>query len=72
MKSLTDGGLLIKGVSETVENEAKKQRRRFLGLLAVTLGASLLGNNLLGKGVIRDGYGLLRAEKGVIRAGQDF
>ena len=71
MKSLRDGGLLIKGVSETVENEAKKQRR-FLGLLAVTLGASLLGNKLLGKGVIRDGYGLLRAEKGVIRAGQDF
>ena len=35
VKSLEDGGLLIKGVSEAVENEVKEQEKGFLGLLAV-------------------------------------
>ena len=49
VKSLKDAGLLIKGVSETIKNEAKKQRGRFLSMLFVTIGASLLGNLLTGK-----------------------
>ena len=43
-KSLEDAGLLIKRVSETVENEVKEQKRGFLGMLDTTLGASILYN----------------------------
>ena len=48
-------GLLIKGVSETIRNEAKEQKRGFLGMLLGTLGASLLGNLLTNKRTIRTG-----------------
>ena len=53
MKSLENSGLLLKGVCETIQNEAKEQRGRFLRVLLGTSGASLLGNVLAGKGVIR-------------------
>ena len=43
VKSLEDYGLLLKGVSEAIQNEAKKQKGGFLGMLLGTLGASLLG-----------------------------
>ena len=46
IKSLEESDLLIKGVSETIENEAKEQRGRFLGMLLDTLGARLLKNML--------------------------
>ena len=46
VKSLEDSGLLLEGVSETIQNEAKEQKGRFLSLLLGTLGASLLGNIL--------------------------
>ena len=48
-KSLKDFGLLIKGISGTVENEAKEQKGEFLGMLLDTLSGSLLGNMLTGK-----------------------
>ena len=48
VKSLEDAGLLIKVVSETVENEVKKQKGGFLVMLAATLGASLSGSMLTG------------------------
>ena len=57
VKSLEDSGLLIKGVSETIQNEAKEQKRGFVSMLLGTLGASLLGNMLAGRGMIRAGYG---------------
>ena len=41
---LQESGLLIKGVSETMKNEAKEQEGGFLGMLFGTLGTSLLGN----------------------------
>ena len=41
VKSLKESGLLIKGVSETIKNEAKQQKGRFLSMLLGTLGASL-------------------------------
>ena len=53
VKSLEDSGLLLKGVSETVQNEAKEQKGGFLSMLLGTLGASLLGNILAGKGINR-------------------
>ena len=49
VKSLKNSGLLIKSVSETVENEVKEQKGGVLGVLASTLGASSLGNMLRGK-----------------------
>ena len=43
VKSLEDSGLLIKGVCETIKNEAKKQKGGFLSRLLGILGASLSG-----------------------------
>ena len=47
----------MKGVTKTIENETKEQKGAFLSMLLGTLGASLLGNLLTGKGVVRAGYG---------------
>ena len=65
VKSLGEPGLLIKKVSETIKNEAKKQNGGFLGMILETLGASLLGNLLTGKGTTIAG-------EDTIRAGQHF
>ena len=65
IKSLEDSGLLLKRVSETVQNEAKEQKGGFLSMLLGTLGASLLGNILAGKGINRAGKG-----RGIKRAGE--
>lgn len=51
--SLKDAGLLLKGVTETVENEAEEKMGEFLGMLAVTLSAALLGNILQVKGLYK-------------------
>ena len=64
VKSLEDSGLLLKGVSETIQNEAKEQKGGFLSMLLGTLGASLLGNILAGKGINRVGEGIVRAGYG--------
>ena len=70
VKSLEDSGLLLKGVSETIQNEAKEQKGGFLSMLLGTLGASLLGNILAGRGINRAGEGILRAGYGNKR--QDY
>ena len=64
VKSLENSGLLLKGVSETIQHEGKEQRGGFLSMLLGTLRASLLGNILSGKGVIRAGEGTIRAGYG--------
>ena len=73
VKSFEDYGLLLKGVSETIQNEAKEQKVGFLSMLLRKLGASLLGNMLAGKGVNRAEYGSKdlqsKGGKGIIRAG---
>ena len=51
VKSLEDSGLLIKGVTETVQNEVKEQKGGFLSMLLSTLDANLLGSILADKGV---------------------
>ena len=51
IKSHEDTALLIKVVSETTENDAKKQKVGFLGMFLGKLGACLLGNLLTGKGI---------------------
>ena len=55
VKSLEDSGLLLKRVTESVQNEVKEQKGGFLSMLLGTLGASLLGNLLTGKGIHRVG-----------------
>ena len=62
-----NSALLLKGVSETIQNEAKEQEGGFLSMLLGTLGASLLRNMLASKGIIRAGYG--SKCKRIIRAG---
>ena len=67
VKSLENFGLLINGVSETIQNESKKQKSGFLGILLETLGASLLEYMLSGKGVNKAEYcnkgdGIMRAD----------
>ena len=64
VKSLEDFGLLVKRITETVQNEVKEQIGGFLSALLGTLGASLLEHLLIGKGIYRAGKG-----KGVLRAG---
>ena len=72
VKSLEDSGVLLKGVSETIQNEAKEQRGGFLSMLLGTSDASLLGDvlskGLFGRGVIRAGKGTITAGEGTIRA----
>ena len=68
VKSLEDSNILLKlkGVSETIQHEAKEQRGEFLSMLLDTLGASLLGD-ILSKGL--SGKGVMKAGEGKIRAG---
>ena len=64
IKSLENSGL--KGVTETVQNEVKEQKGGFLSALLGTLGASLLGDLLIGK---IKGKGINRGGEGVLRGG---
>ena len=65
VKSLEESGLLVKRVSETIQNEPKEQKRGFLRMLLGTWTATLLGKLLTDKWA-------MRAVKGTIGAGQDF
>ena len=64
VKSLEDSGFLSDGITETVKNEVKEQKGGFLSMLLGTLGGSLLGNMLAGRGVIRAGEGTITAGYG--------
>ena len=61
----------MKGVTETVQNEVKQQKGGFFSMLLGTLGGSLLGSLLTGRGIYRaeKGKGINRAEEAVVRAG---
>ena len=76
---------MIKCVSETITNDAKEQKDGFLGMLLVTLAASMLRNMLAGKAnspgckanipgreVMTAGEGVISTSEGTVRAGQDF
>ena len=66
IEALENSGILLRGVTKTIENETKEQRGGFLSMLLGTLGASLLGNLLTGgKGIVRAGEGVIRAGEGV-------
>ena len=64
VQALEDSNILLKGVTKTIQNETKEQKGEFLGMLLGTLGASLLGNILAGKGIVK-----AVSRKGIARAG---
>ena len=71
VKYLKDSGLLIKSVTQTIKNEAKKQRVGFLGMLLGTLSVSVLGNLFAGKDVTRTnwrGLAVIQAGKRKIKS----
>ena len=68
VKALEDSNLLLRGITMTIEDETKEQKGGFLGMLYGTLGASLLGNMLTGKGILRIGY-RNKEKKGILRTG---
>ena len=57
VQALEDSNILLKGVTKTIENETKEQKRGFLSMFLGTLGATLLGNLLAGNGIVRAGSG---------------
>ena len=69
VKPLEDSGLLLKGVTESVQNKVKEEKGGFLSMLLGTLGSSLLGNLLPGRGIYRAGK---VKGKGINRAGESF
>ena len=68
IQALEDSNILLKRVTKTIKNETKGQKGGFLSMLLGTLGASLLGNLLTGKGIVRAGSGNNKG-KGIVRAG---
>ena len=68
VQAFEDSNILSKGVIKTIKIETKEQKGGFLSMLLGTLGASLLGNILAGKGIVRAGSGNKKG-KGIVRAG---
>ena len=68
VQALENSGILFKGVTKTIKNEAKEQKGGILSMLLGNLGTILLGDlltkNLSGKGV--------RSRKKIVRAGDVF
>ena len=67
VQALEDSNTLLKGVTKTINNKIKKQKGGFLSMLLGTLGASLFGNLLAGKGVVRAGSGNKKGKR-ILRA----
>ena len=57
VQALEDSNILLKGVTITIKNETKERKGGFLSMFLGTLGASLLGNLLAGKEIVRAGSG---------------
>ena len=78
VKLFEESALLIKGVRETIKNEANEQKSGFHGMLMGTVAACMLENMSAGKlkipwwGIIRTGERVMRADEGIARAVQDF
>ena len=70
VQALKDSNILLKWVTKTIKDETKDQKGGFLSMLLGTLGATLLGNLLTGKGIERASSCYhLRKGKGIVRAG---
>ena len=76
IQPLKNSNILLKGVAKIINNETKEQKGGFLSMSLGTLGASLLGNLLTGKRILRAGSGRPlffisknKKRKGILRAG---
>ena len=67
VQALEDSNISLKGVTKTIKNETIEQKGGFLSMLLGTLGASLLGNLLSGKGI--KAISENKKGKGIVRAG---
>ena len=67
VQALEDSNILLKGVKKAIKTQTKERKGGFLSMLLATLGATLLGNMLAGKGVLRVGSGNKKG-KGIVRA----
>ena len=68
IQALEDSHILLKGATKTIKNDINEQKGGFLGMLLGSLGASLLGNMLAEKRIVRAGSGNKKG-KGIVRAG---
>ena len=68
IQALENSNILLKGVTKTIKNETEEQKGGFLRMLLGTLGATLLGNLLTGKGILTAGSENNKG-KGISRAG---
>ena len=68
VQALGDSNILLKKVTKTIKNKTKEQKGGFLSVFLGTLGASLLGNILAGKRIVRAGSGNKKGN-GIVRAG---
>ena len=69
LQALEGSNILLKRVTKTIKNKTKKnQKGGFLSMLLGTLGASLLGELLAGKGIVRAGLGNKKGKE-IVRAG---
>ena len=59
---------MLKGYTKAIKNKTTKQKGGLLSILLGILGASLLGDILAGKGIVRASYGNEKG-KGIVRAG---
>ena len=71
IQALEDSSILLKGVTRSVATQTKEQKGEFLSMLLGTLGTSLLGNLLTGKGMLRAGEGILHAGEGHFKKNQN-
>ena len=55
VQSVEGSNILMEGVAKKIKNETKEQKGGCLSMLLSTLGASVLGNILAGKGIVRAG-----------------
>ena len=67
-QALEDTNILLKRLAKTIKNKTKEQKGGFLSILLGTLGASLLGNLLSGKGIVRAGS-VNKKGKEILRTG---
>ena len=65
---LEDSNILLKGVNKTIKYETKEPKGGFLSILLGTLVASLLGNLLAGKSIVKADTGNKKG-KGIVRVG---
>ena len=68
VQALEDSNILLKGVTKTIKNGTKEQKGGFLSMRLGTLEATLLGNLLSGKRIVRAGYGNEKGKE-IVRAG---